>query len=68
MALFQQLNEQGITIVLVTHETDVAQYGKRIVFMKDGKILRDSPVAARRSAADDLKALDEQAEEIEEAA
>jgi putative ABC transport system ATP-binding protein len=68
MALFQELNEQGITIVLVTHEGDVAQYGKRIVVVKDGKIKRDSLVTNRKSAADDLRELDEQSEEIEEAA
>ena len=54
MALFQELNDQGITIVLVTHEPDVAQYAKRIVEVKDGRILRDHPVANRRRAADDL--------------
>src|SRR3954471_7856638 len=54
MALFQQLNEQGITIVLVTHEPEVAQYAKRVVVMKDGRVTKDEPVRNRRSAADDL--------------
>jgi putative ABC transport system ATP-binding protein len=54
MALFQQLNEQGITIVLVTHETDIAAYATRIVEMRDGRIRRDEPVMNRRSAAHDL--------------
>ena len=58
MALFQELNEQGITIVLVTHEPDVAQYAKRTVVVKDGHIVRDTPVVNRRRAADDLKELD----------
>jgi putative ABC transport system ATP-binding protein len=58
MALFQELNDQGITIVLVTHEPDVAQYGKRIVEVRDGRIIRDHAVAERRSAADDLRAID----------
>jgi len=57
MALFQELNDQGITIVLVTHEPDVAQYAKRIVEVRDGHIRRDHPVLNRRRAADDLKAL-----------
>jgi putative ABC transport system ATP-binding protein len=57
MALFQELNNQGITILLVTHEPDVAQYAKRIVEVRDGRILRDHPVVDRRSAADDLAAL-----------
>ena len=59
MALFQELNEQGITIVLVTHEPEVAQYAKRIVDVRDGAIRRDHPVAGRRRAADDIRALDE---------
>jgi putative ABC transport system ATP-binding protein len=58
MALFQELNEQGITVVLVTHEPDVAKYAKRIVEVRDGHIVRDHPVPGRRSAADDLRELD----------
>jgi len=54
MALFQELNEQGITIVLVTHEPDIAVYAKRIVEVRDGRIRRDEPVKNRRSAANDL--------------
>src|SRR5947209_11173125 len=45
MALFQELNAQGITIVLVTHEPEVAQYTKRIVEVRDGRIRRDHTVA-----------------------
>ena len=67
MALFQELNEQGITIVLVTHEPDVAQYAKRIVVVKDGRIVRDSPVTNRRRAVDDLAVLDAAPELDEEA-
>jgi putative ABC transport system ATP-binding protein len=58
MALFQALNEQGITIVIVTHEPDVAEYAKRIIEMRDGRIKRDHPVLHRRDAAADLAALD----------
>jgi putative ABC transport system ATP-binding protein len=54
MALFQALNEQGITIVLVTHEPDVAIYAKRIVEVRDGRIRRDEPVKNRRNATEDL--------------
>jgi putative ABC transport system ATP-binding protein len=64
MALFQELNEQGITIVLVTHEPEVAAYAKRIVVMKDGRIIRDTPVKDRRRAAEDLRNLPQ----LEEAA
>ena len=58
MALFQELNDQGITIMIVTHEPDVAQYARRIVEMRDGRILRDHPVSGRRNAAADLVELD----------
>jgi putative ABC transport system ATP-binding protein len=58
MALFQELNEQGITIVLVTHEPEVAQYAKRIVEVRDGRIIRDHAVLDRHNAADDLRELD----------
>jgi ABC-type Fe3+/spermidine/putrescine transport system ATPase subunit len=58
MALFQALNDQGITVILVTHEHDVAQYAKRVIEMRDGRILRDHPVTDRHIAADDLVALD----------
>jgi len=59
MALFQELNEQGITIVLVTHEPDIAVYAKRIVEVRDGRIRRDEPVKSRRSAAFDLEHFEE---------
>ena len=47
MALFQELNNQGITILLVTHEPDIAQYTKRIVELRDGVLRRDEPVNNR---------------------
>jgi putative ABC transport system ATP-binding protein len=59
MALFQELNEQGITIVLVTHEPDIAVYAKRIVEVRDGRIRRDEPVKNRRSAAFDVEHFEE---------
>jgi putative ABC transport system ATP-binding protein len=61
MALFQQLNEQGITIVLVTHEPDVAVYATRVVQLRDGQICRDAPVTNRQSAGRDLEDLDRSA-------
>jgi putative ABC transport system ATP-binding protein len=57
MSLFQELNEQGITIIIVTHEPDVAQYARRIVEMRDGRIIRDVPVLDRHSAKVDLAAM-----------
>jgi putative ABC transport system ATP-binding protein len=57
MSLFQELNDQGITIVMVTHEPDVAQYCKRMVEVRDGRIKRDHPVEERHNAAADLREL-----------
>jgi putative ABC transport system ATP-binding protein len=59
MALFQELNDEGVTIVLVTHEPEVAVYAKRIVEVRDGRIVRDEPVKNRRLAASDLEKTDE---------
>ena len=55
MALFQALNDKGITIVLVTHEPDIAVYAKRIAEFRDGSIRRDELVKERRNAARDLE-------------
>ncbi len=50
MRIFQELNDRGITIILVTHEPDIAQYAKRLIIMRDGLLLNDTPVVNRRSA------------------
>lgn len=47
MRIFQGLNDEGATIIMVTHESDIASYTKRIVRVKDGKIIEDSPVKNR---------------------
>lgn len=47
MSIFQDLNDQGLTIVLVTHEPDIAQFAKRTIVFRDGKIRRDEPVRNR---------------------
>ncbi len=67
IALFQALNDQGITIMIVTHEAEIAQYARRIIEMRDGRILHDHPVANRRNAVADLAAHDASAL-VEEAA
>src|SRR6266446_523071 len=51
MGIFQQLNERGITIVMVTHEPDIAAYARRNVIMRDGLILKDFKVEQRLNAA-----------------
>lgn len=53
MKLFQELNDEGVTIILVTHEDEVARYAKRIVELRDGQIIRDIEQVPD-SAADDL--------------
>ena len=47
MGIFKQLNDEGVTVVMVTHEPDVAQFTKRIVVFKDGDIISDKPVENR---------------------
>ena len=54
MGVFQKLNDQGITIVMVTHELDIARYTKRMVVLRDGKIVTDEPVRERLSAEEEL--------------
>jgi putative ABC transport system ATP-binding protein len=57
MAIFQRLNREGISVVLVTHEPDIAQHAMRTVMFRDGRILKDEPVLSPRVAEDDLARL-----------
>src|SRR5581483_3467784 len=58
MEIFQRLNrERGITLLIVTHEHDIAEYARRVVVFSDGKIKSDGPVASQRDAAEELKLL-----------
>jgi putative ABC transport system ATP-binding protein len=58
MGIFQRLNqERGITVVLITHEMDIAEYGTRIVAFRDGLVVADRAVTRRRLAKDELAAL-----------
>ena len=61
MGIFQRLNaERGLTIVLVTHELDIAEYGTRVVAFRDGRVKRDAAVPLRRRAEDELTKLVEE--------
>lgn len=58
MALFQELNSEGLTIVMVTHEAEVARYARRLVELRDGRLLRDEAILNPQNAATDLAADD----------
>jgi len=57
MGVFQKLNESGITIVMVTHELDIARYTKRNLIMRDGRIVTDAVIPNRLIAEKELKQL-----------
>lgn len=62
ISVLQRLNsEKGITVVIVTHEKDIVQYCRRLIILKDGRIIEDTPVTNPGSAAADLEALAEEA-------
>ena len=56
MTLFQALNEAGITLLMVKHEHDVAAYTRRVIELRDGRLVRDEPVRNQRTARVDLAA------------
>ena len=55
MGIFQELNQKGMTILMVTHEPDIARYCLREITMRDGRIVSDKPVAGRLDAAVEMK-------------
>ena len=66
MGLFQRLNvERGITVVLITHEMDIAEYGTRIVTFRDGHVVADRPVVRRREASEELASLQQAFEDLD---
>lgn len=62
-SLFQKLNDEGITIVLVTHERDFAKFAKRIVELKDGKVIKDYFIKDRLIGSEELKKTQETIDE-----
>ena len=60
LALLQRLNEAGLTIILVTHEPDIAMHAGRTLTFRDGRLLRDDPVSSPRDAAAQLVLLEEE--------
>ena len=65
MGLFQHLNvERGITVLVITHESDIAEYGTRIVTFRDGQVVADRPNSRRRDASEELAAPPEPAEAV----
>jgi putative ABC transport system ATP-binding protein len=67
MEIFQRLNrERGITLVVVTHEPDIAQYAQRVVVFKDGRIQKDYQITKQRDAAEELRLLPPIEEEEDE--
>jgi putative ABC transport system ATP-binding protein len=65
MGIFQRLNkERGITVILITHESDIAEYGTRMVTFRDGQVVADRAVARRRVAQEELAALPQTAEAV----
>jgi putative ABC transport system ATP-binding protein len=57
MGIFQELNDRGITVIMVTHEPDIASYARRNVLMRDGMVKTDRPVAQRFIATDEMARL-----------
>lgn len=55
LALFQELNQAGVTIALVTHDPEVAEHARRIVTLRDGRVVRDEPVGSPRDAREVLR-------------
>ena len=51
LSIFQELNDQGETVLLITHESEIAHYAKRIIAMRDGRIVKDGPVTQVRAVA-----------------
>jgi putative ABC transport system ATP-binding protein len=62
MDIFQRLNvERGITVLLITHEHDIAEYAQRLIAFRDGRVVTDEPIVSRRQAREELVLLPQEA-------
>ncbi len=68
MGIFQALNDRGITVVMVTHESDIASYARRNVVMRDGLVRTDRPVGQRLMATEEIASLSSFEPDAEEVA
>lgn len=51
LSVFQDLNDQGKTVLLITHEADIARHAKRVIQLRDGKIVKDEPITQVRTVS-----------------
>jgi putative ABC transport system ATP-binding protein len=65
MGIFQDLNSRGMTVVMVTHELDIARYATRTIVMRDGRVVLDTPVTDRLTATEELRRVDEEQKAIQ---
>jgi putative ABC transport system ATP-binding protein len=65
MGIFQDLNNQGMTVVMVTHELDIARFSKRMVVMRDGRIVVDEAVSNRSQAAEEIKKIEQEQQAVQ---
>ena len=65
MGVFQKLNDEGITVIMVTHELDIARYTKRNVVMRDGCVVSDISVSRRLNAQDELRRLEQEHQAVQ---
>jgi len=65
MGVFQSLNAQGMTVVMVTHELDIAHYASRIVVMRDGRVVTDEVVRDRLTAPEELRKLEAEQQAVQ---
>jgi putative ABC transport system ATP-binding protein len=58
MGIFQELNDAGMTILMVTHELDIARFAKRMIVMRDGRVVKDEQVSPRARFSEELERLE----------